>query len=115
MPALKKAAVILAFSGAMLGQPMATRAEQCVLKSFSVNDYGKIGPERDALTLLDKYVKEWAVKEGIEHYSMGKKTVDCKLFLDVVLFDEYTCTAVAKVCWSAPRRASRTDRMVRSQ
>lgn len=115
MPALKKAMVILAFSGAMLGHPMTAQAEQCVLKSYSVNDYGRIGPTRDALALLDKYVQEWADKEGIEHYAMGKKTVDCKLFLDVIVFDEYTCTAVAKVCWNARRGAGRRDRMVRPQ
>lgn len=72
----------------------------CKKVAFSVNDYGKDGPTKDALSLLDKYVAETMAKDGIKKYRTGKKSVDCKLFLDFVVFDEHTCTASANVCWS---------------
>jgi hypothetical protein len=71
----------------------------CTKLAFSVNDYGKEGPAADAQKLLDKYIADWAKGKGIKKYTTGKKTVDCKLYLDVGLFDEYTCRAVASVCW----------------
>lgn len=71
----------------------------CTKLAFSVNDYGKEGPARDAQALLDKYIAEWTKEKGITKYTTGKKTVTCELFLDVGLFDEHTCKAVASVCW----------------
>jgi len=71
----------------------------CQKLGFSVNDYGKEGPKRDAKRMLDGYIKEWANKHGIKRYRTGKKTVTCELFLDVGFFDEHTCKAVASVCW----------------
>ena len=71
----------------------------CKRFGFLVNDYGKVGPARDAKALLDKEVKKWANEKGITDYKIGKKHVTCELFLDVGLFDEYTCTAKANVCW----------------
>ncbi|MCB1511269.1 MAG: hypothetical protein KDJ36_10230 [Hyphomicrobiaceae bacterium] len=71
----------------------------CKKLGFSVNDYGKKGPAKDAKKLLDKYIAEFAAKHGIKKYRVGKKTVTCELFLDVGLFDEYTCKAVATFCW----------------
>lgn len=71
----------------------------CTKLAFSVNDYGKKGPAADAQKLLDKYIADWTRSQGIRKYTTGKKTVDCKLYLDVGLFDEYTCRAVASVCW----------------
>jgi hypothetical protein len=73
----------------------------CKKFGFTVNDYGKEGPTNDAKNLLDKHIGEWAAKSGVAEYQTGKKSVSCELFLDVILFDEHTCTASATVCWGA--------------
>jgi hypothetical protein len=72
----------------------------CRKLAFEVNDYGKDGPTKDAMSLLDKHIAATMAKEGIKKYKTGKKSVDCKLFLDFIVFDEHTCTASANVCWS---------------
>ena len=72
---------------------------KCTRLGFSVNDYGKDGPTKDAKALLDKYIANWANENGIKKYNVGKKDVKCELFLDVILFDEHTCRAEAPVCW----------------
>lgn len=74
-------------------------AAACKTMGFTVNDYGKDGPTKDAKELLDKDIAKWAADTGIAKYTVGKKTVKCELFLDVILFDEHTCTASASVCW----------------
>ncbi|MGL4398038.1 MAG: hypothetical protein ACRCS9_15995 [Hyphomicrobium sp.] len=74
----------------------------CTRLGFSVNDYGKEGPANDAKMLLDKYVAKWAGERGIPKYTTGKKDVTCELFLDFVVFDEYTCRAEATICWDGP-------------
>lgn len=74
-------------------------AAKCTRLAFSVNDYGKDGPIKDAKTLLDKYIAQWAAERGIKNYRTGAKDVKCELFLDVILFDEHTCRAEANVCW----------------
>lgn len=74
---------------------------ECKTMGFTVNDYGKDGPTKDAKELLDKDIAKWAADSGVEKYTVGKKTVKCELFLDVILFDEHTCTASASVCWGA--------------
>ena len=71
----------------------------CKRFGFLVNDYGKVGPAKDAKALLDKHIKKWTDEQGIADYQVGNKQVKCELFLDVGLFDEYTCTAKASVCW----------------
>jgi hypothetical protein len=71
----------------------------CKRMGFLVNDYGKDGPTKDAKSLLDKHVSEWASKAGVKDYSVGPKTVSCELFLNFIVFDEHTCTASATVCW----------------
>ncbi len=71
----------------------------CKKFGFTVNDYGKEGPTNDAKNLLDKHISQWASQNGVANYTTGKKSVNCELFLDVLLFDEYTCTASATVCW----------------
>jgi hypothetical protein len=73
----------------------------CKKFGFTVNDYGKDGPTNDAKNLLDKHIAEWAAQNGVTAYQTGKKSVSCELFLDVILFDEHTCTASANVCWGA--------------
>ncbi len=78
----------------------ARKGGNCQKMAFSVNDYGKEGPTRDAQSLLDKHIADWAKTQGIKKYNVGKKDVSCELFLDVVLFDEHTCKATANVCWT---------------
>jgi hypothetical protein len=71
----------------------------CTKLAFSVNDYGKDGPTKDAKDLLDKHIATFMKDKGIKKYTVGKKDVSCELFLDVGLFDEHTCKATASVCW----------------
>ncbi len=78
----------------------ATTAEaKCTRLAFSVNDYGKDGPTKDAKQLLDKYIAQWTAERGIKSYRTGKKDVSCELFLNFIVFDEHTCKAEATVCW----------------
>ena len=72
----------------------------CTRLGFSVNDYGKDGPTKDAQDLLDKYIAQWTAERGIKKYTAGKKSVSCELFLDFIVFDEHTCKAEATVCWT---------------
>ena len=96
--ALFAAASMLAASVAVVDVAQAA----CTRLAFSVNDYGKDGPTRDARNLLDKYIAKWAADRKIKVGSVGPKEVTCELFLDVILFDEYTCRAAATVCWNGP-------------
>jgi hypothetical protein len=82
-----------------VAQKPAPHGPNCKDLAFSVNDYGKEGPTRDAEALLDKHIEQWAKDEQIKKYKVGKKTTNCELYLDVGLFDEYTCKATANVCW----------------
>ncbi|WP_125461738.1 MULTISPECIES: hypothetical protein [Rhodomicrobium] len=85
---------------AMAGAGTAQAAkQQCTTLFYSVNDYGKEGPTRDAIALLDKYIEKWAAEKGVKKYKTGKKDVSCELYLDVGLFDEHTCKATADVCY----------------
>lgn len=79
--------------------PAAKAAGRCTRLAFEVNDYGKDGPTKDAKSLLDKHIASWAAEKGIKRYTVGKKTVNCRLFLDLIVFDEHTCRAEAPVCW----------------
>lgn len=90
----------------MLGSSVMTvpAFAECKRLGFAVNDYGKEGPTRDAKRLLDDYIKRWAAERGIEQYRVGKKTVTCELFLDLIFFDEHTCKASATFCWSKQAR-----------
>jgi hypothetical protein len=82
-----------------LASPTPAEAK-CTTLAFSVNDYGKEGPAHDAQTLLDKYIANWTGARGIKKYSVGKKDVSCELFLNLIVVDEHTCKASAKVCWA---------------
>ena len=74
----------------------------CTRLAFSVNDYGKDGPTRDAKQLLDTYIAKWTADRGIKKYRTGPKDVNCELFLNLIVFDEHTCRAEATVCWDGP-------------
>jgi hypothetical protein len=78
---------------------------RCTKLSFSVNDYGKDGPTKDAKDLLDKYIANWTKSKGITNYTVGKKEVSCELFLNLLVVDEHTCKATARVCWDAAGKA----------
>ena len=94
---------------AIMALPVTNAEAACQRLGFSVNDYGKVGPANDAKKLLDKYIADWTAKNGIKRYRTGKKTVTCELFLDVGLFDEYTCKAVATFCWKGPPVAKKAS------
>ena len=96
--ALKVSAAVFALSFVVTQQASAA----CTRLAFSVNDYGKDGPTKDAKNLLDKYVAKWTADRNIKAYNMGPKEVTCELFLDFIVFDEYTCKAAATVCWNGP-------------
>src|SRR5262245_6532757 len=72
---------------------------RCTTLAFSVNDYGKDGPTKDAKDLLDKYIAKWTKDNNVTNYTVGKKDVSCELFLNFIVFDEHTCKASALVCW----------------
>jgi hypothetical protein len=93
--AFATAAAILAVAGFGAGSAEA----RCTRLAFSVNDYGKDGPTKDAQALLDKYIADWAKTKGIASYTAGKKDVSCELFLNLIVVDEHTCKASALVCW----------------
>jgi hypothetical protein len=100
---LKVQRVLAATAAAALAITSANSAfAACTRLAFTVNDYGKDGPTRDAKNLLDKYIAKWASDRKITGYNTGTKEVTCELFLDVILFDEYTCKAAATVCWNGP-------------
>ncbi len=90
------AAVLVSATAFMATSPAHAK---CTRLAFSVNDYGKVGPTKDAKELLDKYISTWTAERGISGYRTGKKDVKCELFLDFIVFDEYTCRAEASVCW----------------
>lgn len=93
--------LLAATAAAVLAVSLAAPAQaKCTRLGFSVNDYGKNGPTEDAKKLLDKHIASWAAENGIKSYKTGKKSVNCELFLDFIVFDEHTCRAEADVCWS---------------
>ncbi len=96
-----RAKLSLAVASVLVSVLAATAPAEAACKrfGFTVNDYGKEGPTNDAKNLLDKHIAEWAAQNGVSAYQTGKKSVSCELFLDVILFDEHTCTASANVCW----------------
>jgi hypothetical protein len=74
-------------------------ASGCRTRSFLVNDYGKDGPTADAKRLLDKDIADWSKSNGLQNVKVGTKSVQCEQFLNFIVFDEWTCTASAQVCW----------------
>ena len=104
------ALVALAVGLATIALPVApAEAKTCTRLGFTVNDYGKEGPTRDAKRLLDGYIAEWTKEQGIKRYRTGKKSVSCYLFIDLIIFDEWTCKASASVCWNGPPYVVKKD------
>jgi hypothetical protein len=98
MPSLSSSLAIAAGASTFLLAASPSEAK-CTRLAFSVNDYGKDGPTKDAKSLLDKYIANWTAERGIKKYTVGKKDVSCELFLNLIVFDEHTCKAAATVCW----------------
>ncbi len=99
---MRTLAVVSTFAAAVAAFTFVTTepaSAKCTRLAFSVNDYGKEGPARDAKNLLDKYIAQWTAERNISNYRTGKKDVTCELFIDLIVFDEYTCRAEANVCW----------------
>lgn len=93
-------------SVAVLALAVSAAEAKCARLAFSVNDYGKDGPTKDAKNLLDKHIAQWTAARGISKYTTGKKDVTCELFLDFGVFDEHTCKASATVCWAGEASAT---------
>lgn len=93
--------LVAAAATALLSVAIAVPAHaKCTRLGFSVNDYGKDGPTKDAKALLDTYIAKWAAENSIAKYRTGAKDVKCELFLNFIVFDEHTCRAEADVCWN---------------
>ncbi len=107
MPMSTTRLLLVACAVAMLPS-VASAKQECTKLYYSVNDYGKEGPSRDAEALLDKYIQKWALEKGVKTYKAGKKDVTCELFLDAIVFNEYTCQAKADVCWTPAKAPAKT-------
>jgi hypothetical protein len=99
MRSVTRSAVLVAAAAVLVTASTAPASAKCQRMGFTVNDYGKDGPTRDAINLLDKYIAEWTKEKGIKKYTVGKKDVTCELYLNLIVVDEHTCTARATVCW----------------
>ncbi len=91
--------ILLVTTIAALVSTSSTSWAGCQKLGFTVNDYGKDGPTKDAKELLDKHIAKTMADRGVVKFTTGKKSVKCELFLDFIVFDEHTCTAEATVCW----------------
>ena len=99
MQSMTKFAVAAACAALASGVVALPASAGCTRLGFTVNDYGKDGPTRDAKELLDKHIAKKMAERGVSKYQTGKKSVSCELFLNFIVFDEHTCTAEATVCW----------------
>lgn len=86
-------------AAAVFGAAAAPASAECKRYGFTVNDYGKDGPTKDAKELLDKLIASKMSEKGVKDFHTGKKSVACEQFLNFIVFDEHTCTAEATVCW----------------
>ena len=99
MRSMSQSAVLAAMVAAMACIGTTSASAKCQRLGFLVNDYGKDGPTKDAMSLLDKYIADWTKERAIKKYTVGKKEVSCELFLNLIVVDEHTCKASATVCW----------------
>jgi hypothetical protein len=98
---MRPGCIYLALASALVAAALTPSSAEarCTRLAFSVNDYGKAGPTKDAQALLDKYIADWTKAKGIASYTVGKRDVSCELFLNLIVVDEHTCKASALVCW----------------
>jgi hypothetical protein len=109
MRSISELAALAVMAAALACAGATSASAKCQRLGFLVNDYGKEGPTKDAMNLLDKYVVDWTKEKGIKKYTVGKKDVSCELFLNLLVVDEHTCKARVTVCWgdeAAPGAAS---------
>ena len=99
MRSISGSATLAAMAAAIVCAGAASASATCKRMAFTVNDYGKEGPTRDAINLLDKYIADYTKEKGIKKYTVGKKDVKCELYLNLIIVDEHTCKASATVCW----------------
>ena len=99
MRSIARSATLAAMAAAFVCAGAASASATCKRMAFTVNDYGKEGPTRDAINLLDKYIADYTKEKGIKKYTVGKKDVKCELYLNLIIVDEHTCKASATVCW----------------
>jgi hypothetical protein len=95
---MRRIATTFAIAGATLIAAVAPSLAECAKFGFTVNDYGKEGPTKDAQDLLDKTISKWATDNKVKKYQVSKKETTCELFLNFIVFDEHTCKAEALVC-----------------
>ena len=100
MHSRSRSVLLAAGVAALVCAPATPAAAACKKFAFSVNDFGKDGPTKDAKDLLDKYIAEWTRERGITKFTVGKKDVTCELYLNLLVVDEHTCKASTTVCWS---------------
>lgn len=111
---MRALSVFSAAAGLALVLAASPASAECDVLAFEVNDYGKEGPTRDALALLDKHIVATMERRNIKTYSVGEKTVNCELFLNLIVFDEHTCTAKANVCWGRDLAKSKAKAKAKS-
>jgi len=99
MRSISGSATLAAMVAALACAGATSASAKCQRLGFLVNDYGKDGPTKDAINLLDKYIADYTKEKGIKKFTVGKKDVKCELFLNLIVVDEHTCKASATVCW----------------
>lgn len=75
----------------------ALRSSRCEGHIFEVNHYGKSGIEL-ARENLDKYVAGLKKKSPRKKFRVVQDKPQCYKFLDLLLFDEWTCKIEAAIC-----------------
>ena len=83
-----------------VAKPAKPASNNCRVRRFLVNDYGKEGPTNDAKRLLAADIASWTKSNGYKNVTVGATSVSCEKYIDVGFFDEWTCTASARVCWN---------------
>ena len=99
MRSISGSVTLAAMAAAFVCGGATSASAACKRMAFTVNDYGKEGPTRDAISLLDKYIADYTREKGIKKYTVGKRDVKCELYLNLIVIDEHTCKASATVCW----------------
>lgn len=75
----------------------ALRSSRCEGHIFEVNHYGKSGIEL-ARENLNNYVADLKKKSPRKKFRVVEDEPQCYKFLDLILFDEWTCKIEAAIC-----------------